>query len=61
MALLETKHYANNFHAGRREVRERIRRDVGADDRLPRDGSAQRVMDRRAEHRRSRRLVGGHL
>jgi hypothetical protein len=35
--------------------------DVGADDRLPGDRAAQRVVDRRAEHRGGRRLVRARL
>ena len=47
--------------AGRREIRQRVGRDVGADDRLPGDGAAQRIVDRRAQHRRRRRLVRAGL
>jgi hypothetical protein len=47
--------------AGRREVGQRVGGDVGADDRLPGDRAAQRVVDRCAEHRRGRRLVRARL
>src|SRR5438034_25922 len=38
--------------AGGGDVRERVGGDVGADHRLPRDGAARRVVDRRAQERR---------
>ena len=40
--------------AGRREVRQRIGGDVGADDRLPGHRTADRVIDRRGQHRAGR-------
>ena len=39
-------------HAGRGEVAERIGRHVGADDRLPGDAAADRIVDRGAQHAR---------
>ena len=48
-------------HARRGEVGQGVGGDVGADDRLPRHRAAQRVVDRRAEHRRCRGLVGAGL
>jgi len=47
--------------AGRGDVRERVGRDVGADDRLPRDGAAHRIVDGGAEERGGRRLAAGLL
>ena len=44
-------------HARRGQVRQRVGRHVGADDALPRDRAAQRVVDRGAEHRRRRGFV----
>jgi hypothetical protein len=48
-------------HARRRQVAQRIGRHVGADDALPGDGAAQRVMDAGAQHRRCRGLVAAGL
>ena len=48
-------------HARRSEVRQRVGRHVGADDRFPGHRAAQRIVDRGAEHRRRRRLVGAGL
>ncbi len=45
-------------HARRREIGERVGCDIGADDRFPGHGTAQRVMDGCAQHGRRRRLVG---
>ena len=45
-------------HAGRGKVRKRVRRNVGADDRFPRHRAAERIVDRGAQHRRGRGLVG---
>ena len=47
--------------AGRGEVGERVGRHVGADDRFPGDGAAQRIVDRGAEHGGGRGLVGAGL
>jgi len=47
--------------ARRSEVGQRVAGDVGADDRLPGHRAAQWVVDRRAEHRGGRRLVGARL
>ena len=47
--------------ARRGEVAERVGRDVGADDRLPGDAAAHRIVDRGAEHRRGRGFVGAGL
>ena len=47
--------------AGRGEVGERVGRHVGADDRLPGHRAAQRIVDRGAEHRGGRGLVGAGL
>ena len=47
--------------ARRREVRQRIGGDIRADDGLPGHRAAQRVMNRCAEHRGRRRLVGAGL
>ena len=38
-------------HARRCQVRQRVGRDIGADDRLPGHRTTQRVVDRRAQHR----------
>ena len=46
---------------GRRHVRQRVGRDVGADDRFPGDRAAHRVVDRGAEQRRGGRLAPGLL
>ncbi len=46
---------------GRGEVGERVGGDVGADDRLPGHGAAQRIVDRRTEHGGGRGLVGAGL
>ena len=48
-------------HARRGEVAERIGRHIGADDRLPGDAAADRIVDRGAEQRRRRGLVGAGL
>ena len=48
-------------HAGRGEVGQRVGGDVGADDRLPGDGAAQRIVDRGAEHGGGGGLVGAGL
>ncbi len=48
-------------HAGRGEVRERVGRHVGADDRFPGHRAAQRIVDRGAQHRRGRGLIGAGL
>ena len=48
-------------HAGAREVGQRVGGDVGADDRFPGHRAAHRVVDRGAEHRRGRGLVGAGL
>ncbi len=45
--------------AGRGEVRERVRRDVGANRRFPHGRAAHRIVDRGGEHRGGARLVGG--
>ena len=47
------------LHPRRGEVRERVRRDIGADRRFPNRRAAHRVVDRRRKHRRRARLVGG--
>ncbi len=47
--------------AGRGEVRQRVGRHIGADDRLPGDGAAQRIVDRCAEHGGGRGFVGAGL
>ena len=60
VVLAEDDHHAAD-HAGRGKVRERVGRHVGADDRFPGDGAAQRIVDRRAEHGGGRRLVGAGL
>ena len=57
VVLAEDDHRAAD-HAGRRQVRERVGRHIGADDRLPGDGAAQRIVDRGAEHRGGGGLVG---
>ena len=46
---------------GRRQVRQRIGRHIGADDGFPRYRTAQRIIDRGAEHSRRRGLVGAGL
>ena len=48
-------------HAGRRQVRQRVGRHIGADDGLPRHGAAQRIIDRSAEHGGRGGLVGAGL
>ncbi len=58
--LAEDDHGAAD-HAGRGEVGQRVRRHIGADDRLPGDGAAQRVVDRGTEHGGRRGLVGAGL
>ncbi len=60
VVLAEDDHHAAD-HAGRRKVRERVGRDIGADDRLPGDGAAQRIVDRCAQHGGRRRFVGAGL
>ena len=60
VVLAEDDHHAAD-HAGRGEVRQRVGRHVGADDRLPGDGAAQRIVDRGAQHGRRRGLVGAGL
>ena len=47
--------------AGRGEVRQRIGRHIGADDRLPGHRAAQRIVDRGAEHGGGGGLVGAGL
>jgi hypothetical protein len=44
-------------HAGRRQVAQRVGRHVGADDALPGDGAAQRVVDAGPQHGRGAGLV----
>ena len=44
--------------ARRGQVRQPVGRHIGADDRLPGHRPAQRIVDRRAQHRRRRGLVG---
>ena len=48
-------------HARRGEVRQRVGRHIGADDRLPGHGAAQRIVDRGAQHGGGRGLVGAGL
>ena len=48
-------------HAGRRQVRQRIGRHIGADDGFPGHRAAQRIIDRGAEHGRGGGLVGAGL
>ena len=48
-------------HARRGQVGQRVGRDVGADDRLPGDRAAQRIVDRGAQHGGGRGLVGAGL
>ena len=45
-------------HTGRSEIGQRVGGDIGADDRLPRHRTAERIVDRCAQHRRRRGLVG---
>ena len=47
--------------AGRRQVRQRIGRHIGADDGFPGHRAAQRIIDRGAEHGRGGGLVGAGL
>ena len=58
--LAEDDHGAAH-HAGRREIRERVRGDVGTDHGFPRHRAAQGIVDRRAEHRGGRGLAGARL
>ena len=60
VVLAEDDHHAAD-HAGRGEVRQRVGRHVGADDRLPGHRAAQRIVDRGAQHRGRRGLVGAGL
>ncbi len=58
--LAQDDHHAAD-DAGRGEVRERVGRDVGADDRFPGHRAAQRVVDGGAEHGGGGGLVGAGL
>ena len=48
-------------HTRRGQVGQRIGRDIGADDRLPRHRAAHRIGHRGGQHRRGGRLVGAGL
>ncbi len=48
-------------HAGRSQIRQRVGRDIGADDRFPRHRAAQRIVDGGAEHGRRGGFVGAGL
>ena len=60
VVLAQDDHHAAD-DAGGGEVRERVGRHVGADDRFPGHGAAQRIVDRGAEHGRGGGLVGAGL
>ena len=60
IVLAENDHGAAEDARGG-EVRQRVGRDIGADDGFPSHRPAQRIIDGRAEHGRRRRLVGAGL
>ena len=59
--VLAHDHQHTAGDAGRSQIGEGIGRHVGADDGLPGDGAAQRVVDGRAQHGGGRGFVGAGL